>query len=110
MAITTAELARRLCVRNHPHLKTTGQIVPCGEHLRQGNLYWALATVPYTHTFEVIRDAREEFLDEGEHAEPSNVLVRIDGLRELARKAGYGADAAESVVRALVEQTKVAVQ
>jgi hypothetical protein len=71
MSIPVPELARRLCIRNHPHLGTTFQPVPCGEHLRQGNMYAHLTTEPGKHTFEVIRDARDEFLGE----------TNIDGLR-----------------------------
>ena len=60
--INVTEFARRLCVRNHPHLNTTGAVVPCGIHLREGNMYHLLVTDEGRHTFEVIRDAREEFL------------------------------------------------
>ncbi len=67
--ITPTQLARRLCVRNHPHLATTLATVPCGEHIRQANMYHLLVTENGTHTFEVIRDARDEFL--GERTAPS---------------------------------------
>ena len=69
MAIFTNELARRLCIRNHPHLATTNAIVPCGEHRMAAERFWLLCTPGGTHSFEVIRDARDEFLDNGHRAE-----------------------------------------
>jgi len=56
-----SELQRRLCMRNHPHLATTGAVVPCGQHSVEGARLYGLVTPLGTHSFEVIRDMREEF-------------------------------------------------
>lgn len=59
--LSVTELARRLCVRNHPTLDTTGQPVPCAIHMVQATNCYVLITAEGTHSFEVVRDVRDEF-------------------------------------------------
>lgn len=85
--INPVEFYRRLCVRNHPYLGTTGQPVPCGEHIRFGHMYLMLTTEEGTHTFEVIRDARDEFLGEGEGG---GLLAAVREARSQGQKVHVG--------------------
>lgn len=60
MAVTPAELARRLCEAAHPHLGTTGQVVPCAHHISEAGRFWGLIGPEGTGSLAVILGARQD--------------------------------------------------
>jgi hypothetical protein len=81
--VNVNELSRRLCVREHPHLHTTNQRVPCGDHAMAGQRLWHLATEAGTRQFEVIRDMRMETgLDRDPLDGYRGVVATLDEARE----------------------------
>lgn len=57
-AIPLSEFARRLCEAAHPGFGSTGNPVPCGTHVRDGQRLWGLLTD--TAALEVIARVRVE--------------------------------------------------
>lgn len=58
--LTIHELARRLCVAEHPHFSTTGSGIPCGTHRQQAGYLWPLTETNGTTALKVIIEARND--------------------------------------------------
>ena len=69
--IPASELARRLCVSEHPYRSTTLQPVPCAQHLQDARRLHILTTPAGTDILRTILDVRAE---RGVTDEPTRVV------------------------------------
>jgi hypothetical protein len=60
LAVTPAELARRLCEAAHPLFGTTGQVVPCAHHISEASRFWGLIQPEGTGSLAVLLGARQD--------------------------------------------------
>jgi hypothetical protein len=56
MTLPIEELARRICEANHPHLRTTGRTVPCGQHITEARTFAVLLAPAGARTWDVLHD------------------------------------------------------
>lgn len=56
--LPVTEVARRLCEAHHPHLATTGAVIPCGPHTTIARTHYGLLTPEGDKTWAVLAAIR----------------------------------------------------